>query len=143
MTKYGGEGKGAEGSGEEKELKGGNKEMESTEKDGTLGDWDDYVSGNFLKADQVGGVEDLFEVARVEEVISEIDNKTKIVRLQLVKGDQEFLFDLNKTNSVYLKNSGIKHPKDLRGKKIQFQKVKVMNPKLKKEVDGLRIFKVF
>jgi len=52
------------------------------------------------------------------------------------------LFDLNKTNAVFVKNANIKHPKDLIGKKLRFDKVKAFSPKAKTEVDSLRINKI-
>jgi len=51
-------------------------------------------------------------------------------------------FGLNVTNSNFVKNTGIKSPTELIGKKIQFRIVQAFSPKAKKEVDSLRISKV-
>ena len=100
--------------------------------------WDKYIK-NFLKAEDVASVEDEYVCFGIEEV--EFD-EGKSLRLHLERDPDKYLFDLNKTNSVFVKNSKIKHPKEIIGKKLKFDKVKVFNPKLKKEVDGLRIISI-
>jgi len=101
--------------------------------------WDDYISGNFLKAINVNSDQEAFGVLKVE--ISET-NGEKRPRLTLKKGDNEFEFDLNKTNSKKLKELGIKSPKTLVGKSIYFTKALVRNPQTNMEVEGLRVSKV-
>lgn len=109
-----------------------------------VGDWDDYLGGTFLKADQVGSVDDVFMVKEVEEYLDNREgNDIRVVRLTLDKGNSEYLFDLNKTNASFIRSKNVNHPKDLKGMKLQFQKVKVTNPRTKKEVDGLRVFNIF
>ncbi len=104
----------------------------------SVGEWDNYIS-NFLKAVDVTGTDQPFVVVSTEEV----DNREeKAIRLHLESNQIKYIFDLNKTNSVFLKENGIGHPRDVTGKKLYFEKVKVMNPQTKKEVDGLRICKL-
>jgi len=112
------------------------KETQSKE----VGGWDNYISGKFLKAEDVKNAEDSFEVTGVTEDTNQSD--IKVVRLSLKYGDDEFKFDLNKTNSAFVKNANVSHPKELIGKKLQFNKVRVRDPTKKIEVDGLRISKV-
>ena len=109
-----------------------------TENQSEVGSWDNYIN-NFLKAEDVGSVEEEYVCIGVQEVSFD-DSKT--LRLTLEKAPIKYLFDLNKTNSVFVKNNGIKHPLDIVGKKVKFDKVKVFNPQLKKEVDGLRIISI-
>lgn len=106
-----------------------------------LDSWDNYVSGTFLKPINVDSDKDFFTITAVEEFIDNRDNSTR-PRLTLEKGGKDFNFDLNKTNAVFLKNSGIANPKSLIGKKLCFKKALVRNPKTNLEVDSLRICKV-
>jgi len=101
----------------------------------SVGGWDKYIN-NFLKAEDVLSVEDEYVCINIIEV--NFDEK-KTLRLSLERDPDKYLFDLNKSNAVFVKQSNIKHPKDLIGKKLTFEKIKVYNPSLKKEVDGLRI----
>ena len=112
------------------------KETQSKE----VGGWDDYITGRFLKAENIENPEDTFEVIDMTEELNRDENK--VVRLTLKCYNEEFRMDLNKTNSAFIKNAGILHPKDLKGKKLQFNKVRVFDPTKKMEVDGLRISKV-
>lgn len=109
-----------------------------------VGEWDEYISsGNFLKAPDVEGTDDIFEVKEVEQVIDDRNN-SKVLRLHLLglRTTDNYLFDLNKTNATFLKNAGIHKPNDLINKKLHFKKVYVTNPTTKKEVESLRILKV-
>ena len=107
----------------------------------TLDNWDDFTSGAFLKAINVNSEADAFLIKEIDEFEDLRDNTTK-PRLTLVKGDKEFIFDLNKTNAARLKELGIVSPNALKSKKIYFKKALVRNPKTNMEVDGLRISKI-
>ena len=104
-----------------------------------LDSWDDYISGNFLKAVNVENENDVFVCIDVNSI--QVDDDSK-VRLTLEKKEIEFLFDLNKTNAKKAKDLGIVSPKALIGKKIFFKKALVRDPKKNVEVEGLRIFKI-
>lgn len=104
-----------------------------------VGGWDKYIN-NFLRAEDVISDEEEYVCVKIEEV--EFDDR-KSLRLHLEREPDKYLFDLNKVNAIFIKKSGIiEHPKDLVGKKLKFDKVKVYNPTLKKEVDGLRIISI-
>jgi len=107
----------------------------------TLDNWDDFTSGAFLKAINVNSEADAFTIKEVDEFEDLRDNTTK-PRLTLVKGDKEFIFDLNKTNAARLKELGIASPNALKGKKLYFKKALVRDPKKNIEVEGLRIAKI-
>lgn len=111
------------------------------EQDTSLDSWDDFISGNFLKAANVNSEEEEFVVTEVSQG-SDPDGQGKRVRLHLERNNQSFDFDVNKTNALKLKELGIASPKGLIGKKLSFKKVLVRNPKTNTEVDGLRIHKV-
>ena len=103
-----------------------------------VGSWDQYIS-NFLKATDVTGEGQPFVVINAEEV----DNRDeKTIRLHLETAGIKYIFDLNKTNSVFLKENGITHPKEVIGQKLFFKIIQVRNPQLNKEVPGLRICKI-
>lgn len=108
-----------------------------------VGEWDSYIS-NFLKAADVESEDQPFVVISIEELDTRGDKAVeKFIRLHLEEKEIKYVFDLNKTNAVFLKaEGGIKHPKDIVGKKIYFKKVMVRNPQLNKEVEGVRICKV-
>lgn len=101
--------------------------------------WDDYISGNFLKAINVDSENDGFVVVQIENVT---EKEIKKIRLNLERNGKEFDFDLNKTNASKLKELGIATPREVIGKVIFFKKALVRNPTTNKEVDGLRIYKI-
>lgn len=106
----------------------------------TTESWDHFTGSNFLKTSHVANEQDAFVVEEVE-IFSDEENAPK-PRLVLGKGDENFLFDLNVTNSNFCKNNGIASPRMLIGKKMYFKKVLVNSPKTKKEVESLRICKI-
>ena len=93
--------------------------------------WDGLLK-NYLKADNLKADTEIFACVDVEVENNEMD-------LILERNEVKFVFSLNTTNKVFLKNNGITKPKDVIGKKITVKKVLVFNPTLKKEVPGLRI----
>ena len=114
-------------------------EVIKMEEQKSVGGWDSYIN-NFLKADDVESKDTEYVCIEVEQV--SFNKSETSLRLHLERSPDKFLFDLNKTNAVFLKTAGIKHPKEIVGKKIYFEKVRAMNPQTKKEVDALRIHKV-
>lgn len=103
-----------------------------------VGEWNSYLD-NFLRADDVESISQLWDVIDTEQV--EYDGTRKI-RLHLKREGRVFLLDLNKTNTIFLKEQGLKHPADIVGCKVSFRKVMVHNPTTNKEVESLRIVKV-
>lgn len=102
----------------------------------------EYASGNFLKANNVESDKDEFIVTDVEE--GKGKDKAKgteydVLRLTLERNNQEYDFDLNKTNIKFLVSKGYVEPLTLVGKKICFKKALVRNPVTNMEVEGLRI----
>ena len=100
----------------------------------TADSWDGLLK-NYLKADNLKEQTETFGCVGVLIEKSDMD-------LQLEREGDKFVFGMNTTNKVFLKNNGIAAPKEVIGKKITFEKVKAFNPTLKKEVDSLRIIKV-
>lgn len=109
------------------------------DKQNSLDSWDEFISGNFLKAENVNEG-DVFVVTDVS-LYTEEGRETR-PRIHVERNGVGFDFDLNKTNSVKVKELGVESPKALVGKKIYFIKVMVRNPQLNKEVPGLRISKI-
>ena len=107
----------------------------------SLDNWDEYISGSFLKPVNVESDKDAFACIAVEVHDDERDGSSRL-RLTLQKGEMEFDFDLNKTNATFLKTAGITSPKAMTGKKLYFKKVLVQNPKTKQEVESLRVSKI-
>ena len=104
----------------------------------SLESWDGLLT-NFLKADSFETQEEIFAV--VDAKLITRDNGANNISLSVTKreGTEKYIFDLNITNQVYLKNNGITAPKEIIGKQITLKKVTVMNPTTKKEVEGLRV----
>ena len=96
--------------------------------------WDGLLK-NYLKADNLKERTESFGCVGVNVESGEME-------LQLERENEKFVFSLNVTNKVFLKNNGISAPKEVIGKKLTFEKVKSFNPTLKPEVDSLRITKV-
>jgi hypothetical protein len=101
--------------------------------------WDNYVSGNFLKAVNVQSENDAFVCIAIQEY--EQDGSIR-PRLTLERNGNEWDFDLNKTNAQKCVELGIVKPTDLIGKKLFFKKALVRNPKTNKEVDSLRLHRI-
>lgn len=112
-----------------------------SEENNDLNSWDDYVSGKFLKSNLVKHPDERFICISVEGV-DDLKDNTKRLRLIFEKDKSELLFDLNKTNAKFIKDSGIKTPRDCIGKSFYFKKVAVIDPTKKIEVEGLRIWKI-
>lgn len=106
-----------------------------------VGQWDEYID-NFLKSVNVKDENDAFVCIDVVEHIQ--DDNSKSIRLILSHSaeSQQYLFDLNKTNAVFIKNTGINQPRMCIGKKLYFKKVNVPNPTTKQIVESLRVCKV-
>lgn len=103
--------------------------------------WDEFISGDFLKPVNVDSDKDAFVVTDVS-VFNDIKNNSTRPRLTLERNGNEWDFDLNKTNSVFLKNNGIDSPRQAIGCKLYFRKAFVRNPQTNLEVESLRICKV-
>jgi hypothetical protein len=114
------------------------------ENDKQLDSWDDFLSGNFLKAADVNNQEDAYVVVDVEVATRKEAGKEdkQNIRLSLERNEKESEFDLNKTNAKKLKDLGITSPKALIGKKVYFKKALVRNPKTNAEVESLRVWKI-
>lgn len=98
--------------------------------------WDGLLT-NYLKADNLEGPKEVFICTGAF-----IENEDLNLNLERNEGKDKFVFSLNTTNKVFLKNNGITSPKEVVGKKLTLKKVLAYNPTAKKEVDSLRISNV-
>ena len=96
--------------------------------------WDGILV-NYLKADNLDEAEE-------NAVCIGITVKEKDVDLELELKAEKYIFSLNVTNKLFLKENGIKKPKEVIGKVLTLKKVLATNPTTKKEVESLRISKV-
>lgn len=110
-------------------MKGGINEMK-----GNCDSWNGFLGSDFLGADDVSSEDQIFICYNVE-----MDEENNRPILLLESQGKKSKFSLNVTNANFVKNSGVKSPKDALGKQITFKKVMVRNPKTKMEVEGLRI----
>lgn len=102
----------------------------------TLDNWNEYTGSSWLKAEDVKSSDDAYAIVNVE--ISEEDHRPV---LTLERDEQQSKFSLNVTNANKCKEF-VESPLKLIGKKIYFNKVRVMSPSTKKEVESLRINKI-
>jgi len=93
--------------------------------------WDGILV-NYLKAENLKLQEEKFVCLGVAVKIKEIE-------LELEQGTERYVFSLNVTNKLYLKNNGLAAPKEVIGKTLTLKKVLATNPQTKKEVESLRI----
>ena len=107
-----------------------------SEKITTIDSWDGLLK-NYLKADYLKEQEEVFACIGIK-----VDGKDMELEVQRNEEEESFIFGLNVTNKVFLKNNGISIPKEVIGKKLTIKKVLATNPTLKKEVESLRISKV-
>lgn len=114
--------------------------MNQEEEQKKVSNWDYYISP-FLKAASVESPEDEYKITRIEETLRDGE---KILRLYLLIRNDIWLFDLNKTNLKFLKDSEpiVSHPSMLVGRKICFRIEPARNPTTGQTVDSLRISKV-
>lgn len=107
-----------------------------SEKTTSIDSWDGLLI-NYLKADNLKEQEEIFICIGIT-----LDGKEMNLEVQKNEEEKPFMFGLNVTNKIFLKNNGISVPKEVIGKKLTIKKVLAMNPSLKKEVESLRISKV-
>lgn len=113
---------------------GGKTKM--SEKTTSIDSWDGLLK-NYLKANHLKEQEEVFACIGIK-----VDGKDMELEVQRNEEEESFIFGLNVTNKVFLKNNGISVPKEVIGKKLTIKKVLAMNPSLKKEVESLRISKI-
>ena len=102
----------------------------------SIDSWDGLLV-NYLKADNLKEQEEVFGCIGIN-----VEGKEMELEVQRNEEEKPFVFGLNVTNKVFLKNNGISVPKEVIGKKLTIKKVLAMNPSLKKEVESLRISKI-
>ena len=109
------------------------KEMPGTDS------WGGFLK-NFLKAQDVKDENEEYAVTEVS--VTDRDGKYQLsLNLEKNAGKDKYIFDLNMTNMLFVKNKGFT-PEQLVGKVLKFRKVLVTNPTTKTEVDGIRIREV-
>jgi len=102
-----------------------------------LDNWDNFTGSNWLSVDDVKAETDAFACVKVE-----LDAENIRPMLELQKDETTYKKSLNVTDANFVKDAGVKAPKDLIGKKIFFRKTMAFSPSAKKDVQTLRICKV-
>ena len=109
----------------------GNEEQEN------LNSWEGFLGSNWLNVDDVKSETDPFICINVE-----LDAENYRPMLVLEKNEIKQKFSLNVTNANFVKDQGLRSPKELIGKKVYFRKSMAFSPSAKKDVPTLRIAKV-
>jgi len=99
-----------------------------------INSWDGILV-NYLKAKDLEEQTEKVVCIGVNLVDKELD-------LEVELKQEKFIFSLNVTNKLFLKEHGIKSPSAIIGKVLTLKKVLATNPTTKKEVESLRISEV-
>ena len=111
--------------------------MENEKKGNGMDSWDGFLGSNWLSVENVKSEDDLFICIKAE-----LDMENNRPMLVLEKDKISYKMSLNVTNANFVKDAGVKSPKDLVGKKFYFRKTMAFSPNAKKDVPTLRIAKV-
>ena len=103
-----------------------------------LNSWDDFA-GEYLKTEFVTDFP-LIVVPTKLEAGYDKDDKPRLTINFLYKGKNKKL-ELNRTNQTFIRNSKLM-PKQIIGKKLYFDKVKVRNPSTNSQVDSFLLVKI-
>ena len=112
----------------ENETKGAGNELDS---------WDGFLGSAFLSVEDVKSEQDAFVC-----IGTEMDTENHRPMLILEKDKVKQKYSLNVTNANFIKDAGLKSPKEIVGKKLYFRKSMAFSPSAKKDVPTLRILKV-
>ena len=112
-------------------------ENETEMKGNDMDNWDGFLGSNWLGVDDVKTETDVFVCIKVE-----LDTENQRPMMILEKDKVSYKLSLNVTNANFVKDAGVKSPKDLVGKKFYFRKTMAFSPSAKKDVPTLRISKV-
>lgn len=112
------------------------------ENNANLDSWEGIVD-NYLKAEDLTEDKGAFVVDDVMLINKTTDSgeTTNQIRLKTTIDEKEYLFALNYTNSKIVKGF-VKSPKELLGKRVYWEKIKVRNPTTNKTQDGISVVKV-
>lgn len=102
-----------------------------------LDSWDGFCGSNWLSVDDVKSETDAFICIKVE-----LDAENQRPMIVLEKESISYKLSLNVTNANFVKDAGVKAPKDLLEKKFFFRKTMAFSPSAKKDVPTLRISKI-
>jgi len=111
--------------------------MENEMKGNELDNWDNFTGSNWLSVDDVKAETDAFVCTKIE-----LDAENIRPMLVLERNETAYKKSLNVTDANFVKDAGVKSPKDLVGKKLFFRKTMAFSPSAKKDVPTLRISKV-
>ena len=113
--------------------------MENKNESGDINSWDGFV-GSWLKPVDIETVPCSIVVIDARAELSP-DGNPQIV-LSINHKEKKYDWSLNKTNTAFLKNSGLTSPRDVIGKTLVLNKTKVRDPKKSMIVDSLFIEKI-
>ena len=102
-----------------------------------MDNWDGFLGSAFLGVEGIKTEQDVFVCIGVE-----LDAENHRPMLILEKDNVKQKYSLNVTNSNFVKDAGMKSPKEIVGKKVFFRKTMAFSPSAKKDVPTLRISKI-
>lgn len=107
--------------------------MAKEETQPSLDGWEDFA-GTYLKPDLVKEFPVQLPVVNVLSSFS--DDKRPMLEIVTEYNGKDWNINLNKTNQNFLRAKGIKSPKEIIGKLLVFDKMKVRNPSTNSMVDS-------
>ena len=102
-----------------------------------LDSWDGFLGSNWLSVEDVKSETDAFICIKIE-----LDAENERPMITLEKDEISYKLSLNVSNAKFVKDAGVKSPKDLIEKKFYFRKTMAFSPSAKKDVPTLRIVKI-
>ncbi|KKM90150.1 hypothetical protein LCGC14_1241480 [marine sediment metagenome] len=115
------------------------EQSKENEQQAGLDAWDEFLAGDFLKAESVKDKDEAFTVLS-QQIVTENNERSMRIELQKTGIPKPLKLDLNKTNIKFVKSAEIT-PEGLIGKKLYFNKVETQNPKGEPAI-GIRIYKI-
>lgn len=95
------------------------------EEEPNLDSWEDFA-GDYLKTDLIKEFPVKLPVINISSSFSE--DKKPMLEIETEYNEKPWKLNINKTNQNWLRNHGIRSPKQVIGKILVFDKIKVRNP---------------
>lgn len=102
--------------------------------------WEDFA-GEYLKCDLI---KEFPLIVVAKDIILFYDKEEEKPRMDLIVEfhNKDWKIGVNKTNQQFMRSNGVTFPREIIGKKLTFNKIKVRNPSLNKLVDSFNLEKI-
>lgn len=104
----------------------------------SLDEWDDF-SGDYIKTDLIKAFPLTIVPVSIESEYNKDDKP--MMAIKFLYNKRNWKLNLNKTNQNFIRANNMK-PKEIIGKKLVFDKIKVRNPSTNTQVDSFLLVKI-